>query len=525
MQRRVHRERDDFIASIDEAQVCELASSFRNGDVCHHFAASVRGSFNVCYFVQFEDGERWVVRVPLEPCLAFGGKSKLESEVATMQYGVLLPSTFPQHTDNLFVSRLVTEKTTIPVPRIIAFACSDSTEPLSSFLILQYVEGEKLTFQRLNALTPEQRQGFYSSLADIMIQLRRLEFPSVGRIVRRGNSFEVCKTVASLDTNMQELEGLEPSRVQDAYYGANCKLNSANDYAAMLLDIADNAFERSRSSVVEDEEFGQDALYHLHIFREYAKAWIDPSLDQGPFVLVHGDLQPFNLLVNDKMDIVSVLDWEWSRVVPCQYFTPPLWLKNPDTTKLAYNFVYQDFLERFEHLQDIVRSREQQRYGNEKLFSEWAKAKTDSGFLVANALENWTDIDWFAFRYINWKCYKGQPDLRERVSAFIEEKPARKSFVQRKLRQGMEYEAEVALASTSKAHGVESAELTNKAEETASTTSISGEWSTFASWGQSLLAELTSKHSKILYGTAAFVALGVSYTIWIQAFQIFRRHR
>lgn len=50
-------------------------------------AARPRKLYNVCCFVEFDgDGERWVVRVPLEPCLAFGGASKLDSEVATMQY-------------------------------------------------------------------------------------------------------------------------------------------------------------------------------------------------------------------------------------------------------------------------------------------------------------------------------------------------------------------------------------------------------------------------------------------------------
>lgn len=85
VQTRVHRARDEFIASINQEQVCNLASLYRNGDNCHPFADPTRGSYNVCYFVQFEDGERWVVRVPLEPCLAFGGKYKLESEIATMQ--------------------------------------------------------------------------------------------------------------------------------------------------------------------------------------------------------------------------------------------------------------------------------------------------------------------------------------------------------------------------------------------------------------------------------------------------------
>lgn len=86
---RVHHERDKFIASIDEDLVCQLASSYRNGDTCHHFQKPVRGSYNICYFVAFDDKESWVVRVPLEPCLAFGGRYKLESEIAPMQYAPL----------------------------------------------------------------------------------------------------------------------------------------------------------------------------------------------------------------------------------------------------------------------------------------------------------------------------------------------------------------------------------------------------------------------------------------------------
>lgn len=86
VQSRVHRERDEFIASISEEKICELASSWRNDDPCQFFREPKRGSYNICYFVQFDDLEQWVVRVPLVPCLAFGATYKLESEIATMQY-------------------------------------------------------------------------------------------------------------------------------------------------------------------------------------------------------------------------------------------------------------------------------------------------------------------------------------------------------------------------------------------------------------------------------------------------------
>ena len=85
VQSRVYRERDRFIASIREEDVCRLASSYRNNDPCAYFEKPTCGSYNMCYLVQFGDGEKWVVRVPLAPCLAFGGRSKLESEIATTQ--------------------------------------------------------------------------------------------------------------------------------------------------------------------------------------------------------------------------------------------------------------------------------------------------------------------------------------------------------------------------------------------------------------------------------------------------------
>src|SRR4051794_12281516 len=78
VQFRVHRERDQFIADICEDAICRLASSYHNGDHCSFFKPPCRGSYNICYFVHFpssssdEDVEKWVVRVPLVPCLAHG---------------------------------------------------------------------------------------------------------------------------------------------------------------------------------------------------------------------------------------------------------------------------------------------------------------------------------------------------------------------------------------------------------------------------------------------------------------------
>ena len=41
---------------------------------------------------------------------------------------------------------------------------------------------------------------------------------------------------------------------------------------------------------------------------------MNPDLDQGKFVLVHGDLRPSNLIVNENMTIDAVLDGEFEGV-------------------------------------------------------------------------------------------------------------------------------------------------------------------------------------------------------------------
>jgi aminoglycoside phosphotransferase (APT) family kinase protein len=82
----------------------------------------------------------------------------------------------------------------------------------------------------------------------------------------------------------------------------------------MLLQIADNAFAKRPGT--PSQEKGEEILCHLHMFRQYAESWVHRSLDNGPFVLIHGDREIFNLILDEDANIVSVLDWEWSRVVP-----------------------------------------------------------------------------------------------------------------------------------------------------------------------------------------------------------------
>lgn len=90
---RIKQECQQFIAGIQTANVCALASRYNANRACTTFAEPKHGSYNVCFFVDFGgdnhgDGDdkptqRWVVRFPLPSVHDVIGK--LRSEVATMK--------------------------------------------------------------------------------------------------------------------------------------------------------------------------------------------------------------------------------------------------------------------------------------------------------------------------------------------------------------------------------------------------------------------------------------------------------
>ncbi|KAL6410166.1 phosphotransferase enzyme family protein [Ilyonectria robusta] len=104
---------------------------------------------------------------------------------------------------------LIAERTSIPIPRVLAYSCNETADPLSTFIIMEYVGGEKLSAERLKHATETQKKNLYTSLANVLIQLRRLEFPAIGRLARcTKGEFEVSNQALTVDTNGLQLEGL-----------------------------------------------------------------------------------------------------------------------------------------------------------------------------------------------------------------------------------------------------------------------------------------------------------------------------
>ncbi|KAM5442587.1 hypothetical protein MferCBS31731_002466 [Microsporum ferrugineum] len=306
---KVSKETERFIESIDPAAVCDLASSYHpDKQRCWIFDEKKKGGFNVCFPVEFAGGqdgtagERWMVRVPLLPRLAFP-EEKFRSEIATMKF--------------------IAEKTTIPIPRLIGYSLNKDNPLGAPFMLLDFIEGKSMFGVKILDLPEDERNRLLSNIGDIYIQLSQHRFDRIGALTLDSDEnwvFDHNRPLSVL-MNEQSLAGLDPCR----HIGLNQTFHSTMDYIYMIHQALFDDFYKRRDSI-KDENDARGYLYSLHETRRFLMEWVDPKYNHGPFFLMHGDLRSANILVDDDLNIVSVLDWEWSHTIPAQMFLPPSWL-------------------------------------------------------------------------------------------------------------------------------------------------------------------------------------------------------
>ncbi|KAF4637068.1 hypothetical protein G7Y89_g1007 [Cudoniella acicularis] len=422
--RRVQQERERFIEAIDLEAICQLASSYHNGEACSIFKEPSHGSYNLCIYVAFPlSGDRWVVRIPIVPCLA-SAEGKLEQEVGAM--------------------RCVVDRTKIPIPQIYGYSFKSDNPIGLAFLIIDFVEGITLQDVNIRSLAEEQRNHLYLQLADILIQLRRLEFPHIGALlpdprVESGWTSKVPRRPLSIESNGQEVEGIRAFEICD-----NEKVyTSAKDYIRSLIRLAFHQFEEGQNSV-ENEYDACVVLYNLYQFQDLVEKWVDQDLDSGPFVLIHGDLRPPNIMLNEKLDIVAVIDWEWSRIVPLQLFIPPTWFTWQEVGGVCSPLGYLDYVQELDAVRAMLAARERQYDGRLLLSKEWSKIHRKGGVLIAAALNNPALIDTVYSGYLDL-LYHHSSHIGVRAKEFINSSEEYKTLIRRKVRDRISYLEEMRL--------------------------------------------------------------------------------
>ncbi|EQL34180.1 hypothetical protein, variant [Blastomyces dermatitidis ATCC 26199] len=393
-QHRIKKEAQDFIASIDQSAVCELATSFHPAKKrCRIFDEVKKGGFNVCFPVEFTNdsnsnstsNERWMVRIPILPRLAFP-EEKLRSEIATMKF--------------------VTENTTIPIPHLHGYSIKRNNSLGLPFMLLSYVEGKSLFTVEVRKLSDRERRQFFTKLGDIYIQLFQHQFDRIGALTLDADDvhwvFDHNRPLSVL-MNDQSLAGIESCRL----IAPNQTFHSTIDYAYTIHQALLDDFYRRRDSIIgEDDAYSY--IYSLHKSCCFLMKWVKPEYNHGPFILMHGDLRSANILVDDDLNIVSVLDWEWSHTIPVQMFIPPSWLDGLElvgSAKMPHRLLYESMLFTLE----METRRRESEYHPEcrhldqlPLAKIWRKSLRSPDLFIAHALLQplyFGDLYWSVFEY------------------------------------------------------------------------------------------------------------------------------
>lgn len=350
-----------FLDAIDPEAVCRLTSGLNNGKPCHIFRESTSGSFNVCFFVEFTPETKWVVRIPIKPAL-YDPWTKLQSEVATMRY--------------------VEAKTTIPIPHVhfygqgVFLGRPESVDAAGSvsccYLILDYVVGQPLDLEVfLEDTSARQQRHIYRQLVGILAQLRQLEFDTGGSLMPGPDNNAERPVMGPLQSSgYNEVQRLTGGRAH-AQLGV---YHTAAGFAWAQLHLLQKAYE--------DVPMESTTLAHARM-ETFALQDVEQRLgevvgsDEGqdgrrPFVLAHTDLRWSNILVTDDLTICSIIDWEWSAVVPARlFFLPPTWIAGASpcyVASLAYEKAYGEF---YQLVEEEAAGSDRHREGARKLADAW----------------------------------------------------------------------------------------------------------------------------------------------------------
>jgi hypothetical protein len=298
----------------------------------------VRGSFNAIFPAFFDDGRAAALRVALAGVNAFPDE-KVRVEVATMRY--------------------IEKMTSIPVPHVYHWGtAAENPLGLGAFMIIDYIphEGSVASVlgspaagedeQYLDPNIPKDKlERMYKQLANIMLELSKLEMPRIGSLQCRGeDDFFVGSRPLTLDMNeLVKRGGIPPSILppETATY------STSQEWYEALADMHVAHLTFQRNNAVESVDDCRDKFVARHLFRQAVRHGELLSLkkegkgasqkkekkdrasckEKETFRLWLEDLRPHNILVDADLNIVGVIDWEWAYFAPAQFaYDPPYWL-------------------------------------------------------------------------------------------------------------------------------------------------------------------------------------------------------
>ncbi|KAH8177901.1 phosphotransferase enzyme family protein [Sarocladium implicatum] len=400
----------------------------------------IRGGYNVCYRLEYDDGSSVALRVPIDrPGVKFADE-KVMVEVATM--------------------RLVAEQTTIPVPKIYHYGvAADNPLGIGPFIIMDYVEHQSTMSDAMadaslapgedHVLDPnieaEKLEFFYRQLANVLLQLSRLQFNKVGSLLQDGKG-NISASGRPLIQNMSHL--MQFTGMPDAMLPSSPYADIKSWYAALAeMHIAQFTFQHN--DAILDEYDAKDKFVARLLFRQLVSedrlvSTADgESMHQPDIRLFSEDLRPSNILLDKDLRIAGVIDWEYTYAAPAQFSDDPPWwllLMKPEEWPGAYEPWMQAFEPRLWTFLRVLEEEEKKLETYQLSNGTQLKASTLNGMCLSKRMrKSWDDKTWmigfaarnsWAFDLIFWRLglltQKQREALEDLVAVKMEERKERK---------------------------------------------------------------------------------------------------
>jgi aminoglycoside phosphotransferase (APT) family kinase protein len=322
-------------------EIVAFVSSRRPGCPQGEFDGYLKGSFNFCISVRFDDGgPKAIIRFPKPGhTLTARREEKVKSEVQVLEY--------------------LREKTKLPVPRVTSWGLTDeSPRNIGPFIIMDRIDGTSLTTLLRQPAQSEEDDVIlrddiedakldyvYEQLAEFMIELSRLDFDAIGAIAKNSDTNQWLATERPFTYNMNEMAVTVLNYPVDTFPAA--PFRTTREYLEYQSDENLTHF-RIQRNLARGPEDAKRRYIARHQFRQLIPRYCMDN--NGPFKLFCDDLQPSNMLADPKsLKVHAILDWEFTHAMPAQFsYDPPWWLilKGPDMW--LENYSMEEFLARYE---------------------------------------------------------------------------------------------------------------------------------------------------------------------------------
>ncbi|KAL9127442.1 MAG: hypothetical protein Q9217_003679 [Psora testacea] len=292
----------------------ELIANHRGG-IPTELCAPLRGSFNVCLRMKFEDGGSAMIRFPCPGVVMFP-EEKIRNEVAVM--------------------RFLEQNTSIPVPHVIYYGTKDESPcGLGPFIIMDYIEHTHDLVDALNTpgltlndrpvldphISTERLEFVYSQMCDILLELHKHSFTRIGSLSGTDKDYWAV-TSRPLTLNMNELVQLgnfPRSQLPSTFF------STTSTYMQALADMHLMHLATQRNDAIDSANDCRRKYIARHLFRRLTSQSCLSNVETSKLFCC--DLRPSNVLMNKDFKIVAVIDWEFTYTAPVGFaYCPPWWL-------------------------------------------------------------------------------------------------------------------------------------------------------------------------------------------------------